>query len=80
MYPNDVAPRVEDHVDVSRGSADAEAREVLAAALRESGNYGGAEIARGLSIDGGVGSGCGGGDGGEGVNSDGVAEEAELEE
>lgn len=54
LEPNDVASSVEHHVDVLGRRADAEAREVLAAALRESRDDGAAETPDGYATS----SGC----------------------
>lgn len=45
MEPDDVASGVEHHVDISRRSSDAEAREVLSTSLRETRDDGAAESA-----------------------------------
>ncbi|KAL6138229.1 hypothetical protein ACLB2K_063512 [Fragaria x ananassa] len=72
---DDVGAGVEDHVEVFGGRADADAGEVLAVALGEAGDDGGAEPGGGWA-----GSGAVVGEGGEGVETEGVAAEAEVEE
>ena len=77
LEPDDVGAGVEDHVEVfgGRADADADAGEVLAVALGEAGDDGGAEPGGGWA-----GSGAVVGEGGEGVETEGVAAEAEVEE
>ena len=75
LEPDDVGAGVEDHVEVFGGRADADAGEVLAVALGEAGDDGGAEPGGGWA-----GSGAVVGEGGEGVEAEGVAAEAEVEE
>nr|XP_011463556.1 PREDICTED: spidroin-1-like [Fragaria vesca subsp. vesca] len=75
LEPDDIGAGVEDHVEVFGGRADADAGEVLAAALGEAGDDGGAEPGGGWA-----GSGAVVGEGGEGVEAEGVAAEEEVEE
>ena len=75
LEPDDVGAGVEDHVEVFGGRADADAGEVLAVALGEAGDDGGAEPGGGWARSGAV-----VGEGGEGVEAEGVAAEAEVEE
>lgn len=67
LEPNDVATSVEDHVEISRRGSDAEAGEVLAAALGETGDDGAAEAGA-----------CS--ERGERVDTEGIAVESESEE
>lgn len=83
LGPYDVASSIKHHVHILGGGPEAEAREVLPAALREPGYYGAAEVlSAGVGAARGVTRGPGGGGckGGEGVHALGVALEAEGEE
>ncbi|KAL6218781.1 hypothetical protein ACLB2K_011990 [Fragaria x ananassa] len=77
LEPDDVGAGVEDHVEVIGGRADvdADAGEVLAVALGEARDDGGAKPGGGWA-----GSGAVVGEGGEGVEAEGVTAEAEVEE
>jgi len=77
LEPNDVAPSVQHHVHVLRGSAHADAREVLAAALGEPGDDGAAEPAARERYATPVPSGR---EGSKVLHSDSVALEPEVEE
>lgn len=77
LEPNDVAPSVEHHVHVLRGGPDADAREVLAAALGEPGDDGAAEAAARKRHATPVHGGC---EGNQVLHSDSVTLEPEVEE